>query len=241
LKPTVAVKNGNTKLVLNKDYKLTYASNIKPGTAKVKINFINNYTGSVVKNYTIAPAKVKGQKQTSYGTKNVSLTWNKVTGVSGYEIYRSSKKNGTYSKVKTITGTTNKYTHNKLKSGTVYYYKIRAFKKSGTSYIYGAFSNVMSAITKPAMPTIKVVAGTKRAVVSWSKVTGAKGYEVYMATSRTGQYTKIATRNATTTKVEKRNLTAKKNYYFKVRAYTKTAAGKKVYSGYSSIKSVKVK
>ena len=240
-KPSVAVKNGNTKLTVNKDYKITYSNNIKPGKATVKVSFINNYSGSATKNFTITPAQVKGQKQSGFGTKNVTITWNKVASVSGYEVYRSSKKTGTYTKVKTIAGSTNKFTHNNLKSGTVYYYKIRAYKKSGSSYIYGAFSNVMSATTKPGAVTIKASAGTKRAVISWNKVNGAKGYEVYMSTSKNGKYTKIAAKNASTTKVEKSRLTSKKIYYFKVRAYTKTATGKKVYAGYSNIKSVKVK
>ena len=89
--------------------------------------------------------------------------------------------------------------------------------------------------------TPKVTAGKKKATVKLTRVTGAKGYEIYMATSRNGKYKKIATKNASTIKVTKSKLSSGKKYYFKVRAYNKTASGSKVYEGYSSIKSVKVK
>ena len=45
-KPEVSVKNGDTLLTLDKDYKLTYSNNIKPGTATVTVTGIGSYTGS---------------------------------------------------------------------------------------------------------------------------------------------------------------------------------------------------
>lgn len=54
VKPKVTVKNGNTTLVLNKDYALRYANNINVGTASVIIAGRGDYTGSVKKNFTIA-------------------------------------------------------------------------------------------------------------------------------------------------------------------------------------------
>ena len=53
IKPTVIVKDGSTKLVLNKDYEVTYANNIQTGEATVTITFINNYSGTITKNFTI--------------------------------------------------------------------------------------------------------------------------------------------------------------------------------------------
>ena len=42
----VTVKNGDTLLSLDKDYKLTYSNNIKPGTASVTVTGMGSYTGS---------------------------------------------------------------------------------------------------------------------------------------------------------------------------------------------------
>ena len=44
--PEVTVKNGDTLLTLDKDYKLTYSNNIKPGTATVTVTGMGSYTGS---------------------------------------------------------------------------------------------------------------------------------------------------------------------------------------------------
>ncbi|MGN0527693.1 MAG: hypothetical protein ACI4IE_01065 [Eubacterium sp.] len=65
--------------------------------------------------------KVKSQK------KAVSLSWNKVSGATGYKIYRATSKNGTYKLIKTISsGSTTSYKNTKLTSKKTYYYKITA-------------------------------------------------------------------------------------------------------------------
>ncbi len=93
----------------------------------------------------------------------------------------------------------------------------------------------------PGTPTLSVTAGAKKATLKWNKQTGATGYVVYMATSKTGKYTKIATiKNNGTVSMTKTGLTTGKTYYFKVAAYT-TSGGSTIYGSYSSVKSVKVK
>ena len=49
------VVNGKT-LVLNKDYKVAYSNNIKPGKAKVVITGIGSYKGTVTKTFVIKKA-----------------------------------------------------------------------------------------------------------------------------------------------------------------------------------------
>ena len=240
VKPAVNVKTGKTKLVLNKDYKVTYKNNNKPGDATLTVKFINNYSGTTTRKFTITPDKVKVNKQTSFATKKVTLSWKKQKDITGYEIYRSTKKNGTYARVAVVNANKNKYIDNKLESGKKYYYRIRAYKVDGEHYITGSFSMVKGVITKPKATNVKVTASNKQAIVSWKKIDGAEGYEVYMSTSNKGKYTKIATKKASATKVTKSNLSSGKTYYFKVRAYKK-AEGKKVYSKYSNIQSIKVK
>jgi len=59
VKPPVSViykKDGKeTPLVENQDYTLVYESNTQPGQGKVKITGMGNYTGEVVKEFTILP------------------------------------------------------------------------------------------------------------------------------------------------------------------------------------------
>lgn len=90
----------------------------------------------------LPPAKVKGvAKSQSY--LKTTLSWKKVSKAKGYEIYRSQKKNGKFSRVKIVrTGKTNRVTI-KQKKSRVYYYKIRAFVKGiNKKRVYGNFSVV---------------------------------------------------------------------------------------------------
>ena len=76
------------------------------------------------------------------------LTWSKVKGASGYEIfikYPGSKK---YVKALTKSARIKSVTHKGLSRGRTYRYKIRPFVKVGKAIAYGKFSNVKSAKVK---------------------------------------------------------------------------------------------
>ncbi len=93
----------------------------------------------------LKPAKVKKPTIKNSAKKTLKVAWKKVRGVSGYEVYRGTKKNGTYKLVKTVKGESKvTYTNKKLKKGKTYYYKVRAYKQVGNEKIYGDFSKVVS-------------------------------------------------------------------------------------------------
>ena len=159
-------------------------------------------------------------------------------------MYKSSL--GDYTKVKTITSSsTLSYTRTDLTSATMYRYKVRAYKiVTGVKY-YGDFTDEFVTGTKPLTPYISVSSTQKEKIkVTWSHISSkTTGYQVYRATSRYGTYTRIAT-------IEDDNVrrsytdsqrTSNKTYYYKVRAYRALKDGSKVYSSYSSVKSIKAK
>lgn len=90
-------------------------------------------------------AKVKGLKASAIKTTSVKLTWNKVTGATGYTVYYSTDKK-TWKKAKNVTGTA--LTVSKLKSKKTYYFKVRGYSKVDDTYTYGAYSSVIKAKTK---------------------------------------------------------------------------------------------
>ena len=105
-------------------------------------------TYNLTANYTKAPAAVKLSSATG-GKKQVTLKWKKVSKASGYYVYRSTSKNGTYKKVATIKkGSTTKYVDKKLKAKTKYYYKVKAYTTTKGLTAEGSFSKVKSATTK---------------------------------------------------------------------------------------------
>lgn len=185
-----------------------------------------------------APSSITA-KSNNYNSNKI--TWNKVSGASGYVIYRATSKDGKYTALKTISSSQiTTYTNSSLNTGTTYYYKIKAYRTVGKNKIYSNYSSVVSAKPKLSTPSITLSTSSKKATIKWKKVSGASGYELYRATSKNGKYTKIATLKNSVTSYTNSKLTSKKTYYFKLRTY-RTVNGKKIYSSYSSIKNIKIK
>ena len=238
-KPTVTVKNSKGITLKNgTDYTVSYASGRKnTGKYAVTITLKGNYTGSKTLYFYILPGKTSSLTA-SQTTTLIKATWKAVTGASGYivTLYNSANK-----VVKTVDTTKTTYTFSKLSAGTVYKVKVTAYKTVDGKKIYSRSYTLLTTATKPGTPTLKVTAGSKKATLSWNKQTGATGYVVYMATSKNGKYTKIATvKGNSSVKFTKSGLTKGKTYYFKVASF-ETVGGKTVYGSFSSVKYAKIK
>ena len=99
------------------------------------------------------------------------------------------------------------------------------------------------AVAKPKSASIKKLKAAKKAVaVEWKKVSGVSGYEIQVATDKKFKKNKKTTtvKKQKTTKVTIKKLKAKKKYYVRIRTY-KTVNGKKVYSAWSKVKTIKTK
>jgi hypothetical protein len=236
--PAVSVNYKGTPLKEGVDYTVAYSNNKRIGFGSVTVTGMGDYTGEKTKTFEIQPKKVSGFKQVApYATSKASMTWTKLSDVSGYVVYRSTSKNGKYTLLKKVT--TNKFTNAGLKAGSKYYYKVRAVKNVNGKNIYGAYSDVKEMITAPATPKISSIRTFDRmAKVSWSKVNGASGYEVYMGSKSNGAFVTLGEVKAPKSSFEQERLTWGEKYYFKVRAYVKTSSGKKIYSSYSQVKAV---
>ena len=98
-------------------------------------------------------------------------------------------------------------------------------------------------VAKPKSAKIKKVKAAKKAIaVEWKKVSGVKGYQIQVATDKKFKKNKktVTVKKQKTTKVTVKKLKAKKKYYVRIRTY-KTVNGKKVYSSWSKVKTVKTK
>ncbi len=69
-------------------------------------------------------AYIKKIKQTSRYSNTIKITWGKVSGAKNYTLYRSTKQNGKYKKVKTVKGTSCTLTQSA--NGKWYYYYVKA-------------------------------------------------------------------------------------------------------------------
>ncbi len=103
--------------------------------------------------------------------------------------------------------------------------------------------------TTPAKVTVKKTtlksaknAKGKKLVVKWKKNTAGNGYQIQYSTSKKfakGNKTETISKNKTTSYTIKK-LKKKKTYYVRIRTYKKVS-GKTYYSGWSSVKKVKIK
>lgn len=147
VKPSVKLTYGNTTLVLNKDYKVSYKSNRNIGKASITMTGIGNYTGSKKVSFYILPKKISVKKITSAAANQVSVKWKKTSGkISGYEVIYSTNKTFKNAKKKTTKSTS--ITLKSLKSKKKYYVKVRAYRKVSGKKIYGSYSKAVKVKVK---------------------------------------------------------------------------------------------
>lgn len=177
----------------------------------------------------VAPS---GVKAVSASATSIKVSWNAVSGMSGYQVWRSTSPDKGFVAVGSVTETSRVCSG--LMTGTTYYFKVRAYKESNGTKVYGEYSTVVSAAPKLSAPSgVKATVSSATSVtVSWNKVTGATGYEVWRSEKKDSGFSKTGSVTETSRKCP--GLTSGKTYYFKVRAY-KEVNGTKVYSAYSTV------
>lgn len=234
--PVVIVKDANGKaLRADKDYTVKYDSGRKnPDNYKVVVTFKGDYEGSKTLNFEVCPGKTSKITVTQT-TDSISLSWKQVKGADGYRVFLYNSEKGKFEKIKTLKGT--EYTLKKLKSGTTYKFAVKAYSKNEYNETIWADSYTkITTATKPDTLNVKSTAGSKKVTLSWSKVRGATGYQVYVQAPGK-DFERIKTTDST--KYTVTGLKSGVTYKFRVRAY-KTVDGKNIYGGYKTF-SVKVK
>lgn len=101
-----------------------------------------SYVGYVrASRLTPVVSKISNLRKVSCSANTVTLTWNKVSGATGYQIYKSNARNGKFTKIATVEGDSNvEYTVGSLAKNTIYYYKVRAYKTVAGRTGYSSYS-----------------------------------------------------------------------------------------------------
>ncbi|NMC57165.1 MAG: hypothetical protein GYA50_08100, partial [Eubacteriaceae bacterium] len=101
---------------------------------------------STIKYAKVIPAAPTWAAAQSASSASVTITWNAVSGASGYTVYRLTPSTGLYNSIATLTGVNSvSYTNTGLAAGTTYTYKVAAYRLVGTTKVYGGYSEVVSA------------------------------------------------------------------------------------------------
>lgn len=105
----------------------------------------------------VGKVKIKSYKKTK---TTIRLKWSKFSSsVSGYMIYRSTKKSSGYKKIKTVSSKKTSYTDKKLKKGKTYYYKIRPYRT--ITYTYTTKNKKKKKLSRKAYGSYSAVKKTK--------------------------------------------------------------------------------
>ncbi|RKJ63391.1 hypothetical protein D7Y06_14900 [Roseburia sp. 1XD42-69] len=135
------IANGNTQSYTDKNVTLgkTYSYKVRGYYADGGGTLYSDFSSK--KTVKVALAKVKISKAKSLSSKRVQIVWKKVSGASGYEVYRSKTKNGKYKKIGTLKSWNKvSFTDKKVSRKKTYYYKVRAYKKVRGKKYYGEYS-----------------------------------------------------------------------------------------------------
>ena len=131
------------KREMGTDYKVTIEDK-KEDKKEDKTTATSQITTIKKKEIQIAkPSRVVKLKIKKSSKRSVKISWKKQKNASGYEVYRSTKKNKSFKKITTLKKAGKViYVNKKLKKGKTYYYKVRAYKVVSGKKVYGKFSMI---------------------------------------------------------------------------------------------------
>ncbi|MGN0484424.1 MAG: hypothetical protein ACI4HI_12825 [Lachnospiraceae bacterium] len=167
------------------------------------------------------------------GPTGVSVYASDISLCSGFEFYRSERKNKGYKKI--ATSAERSYFDRKAKAGKTYYYRVKPFfYNAGTKKkSYGKMSEPAGVkITMGSFNVTYQQTGKDKVKFSWEKLSGNVTYEIYYCSATAGDaYRLIKTTKGNS--FSKSGLNTSETHYFQIRA-CKTVNGVKKYYRSSS-------
>lgn len=202
---------------------------------------IKVYKGSESGGYTYLyadtlPTAVSGFERSGCSSSTVTLSWNRNTSATGYEIQQY--KNGKWAKIAGVSGNSvTSYKVSGLAASTTHKFRIHTYKTTGNGTSYSEYKYVTTN-TLPRNVSGFTCSGktTDTITLKWDKNTSATGYIIEQYKSgKWVSITKLTSSGTTGCKVTK--LSVGTSYKFRIKAY-KVMGKNTVYSGYSTVSAV---
>ena len=128
--------------------------------------------------------KITSSSNTADGLK---ITWGSVGGAESYIVYRKTQTGTSWVKKATVEGT-NTFTDTTVKSGSSYYYTVRAVHANGTQSLRYTSVDLHTYIGMPEM--VSAVNDPEGITVTWNAPVGAEYFRVYRKYTDNGGWTK---------------------------------------------------
>ena len=186
---------------------------------------VRAYNGNTMGDWHSAKSLMRISDTTVTGASNITsgvqVKWSRVTGATGYIVYRKSAS-GSWGRIADIkSGSTVSYTDTTAASGTTYTYTVRAYNGSTMGDWHSTKS--VKRLSDPKLTSASKVSGGIN--VRWTRVTGATGYIVYRK-SGSGSWGRIADiKSGSTVSYTDRTAKAGTTYTYTVRAYNGNTMG----------------
>ncbi len=196
------------------------------------------YSGYTTISARTNPSAVSGLKLKGRAADALRLSWTKNTSADGYII--EQKDGAKWVRIAKLTkNTTTEYRISKLKAGTAYTFRIRAYKMSGKTALYSGYKSISERTDPSAVSGLKLKASATNAVrLSWTKNTSADGYIIEMKSGNSWTRVGKITKNSTV-ELRKSGLKSKTSYTFRVKTYK--MSGKTALYGAAKTITVKTK
>ena len=195
-----------------KKYKFRISANKTENGKKLSSDFSAEITSE-----TVIPV-VKNYRVSDVTEKSFKLSWDKLEGATGYNLYY--KKNGKYQKLLTVKETSCTVTAVPASSKGNFY--LTASFKNGDKVIESEKTKTFTAAVKPAPVTdISVTPYIKSVKITWNKVKNVNGYRVYVV--KDGKY--IYKKTVKDTSCTLKELDACSYQTISVRGYINTSVG----------------
>lgn len=149
-------------------------------------------------------------------TNGALISWTTVAGATGYNVYRSKSKTGSYFLLGSGNVQATSFNNTSIDKGQDYYFKVEAIKTDG-NVMSDPVHFIIADSSQYVKPVVTVSTFDNKPMLSWEVKPGSIRYEVYRANKIDGTYFNVFETNLGIYKHV--SAEAGNTYYYKVKVY----------------------